>query len=401
MRVFGGLVQEQVLHHDAVQRGQRRRHVLCVRVRLDDVLALAVQALEAAVEGGIEHIGDAQARLGVERHVPRGLEFPARGAVGDVAVAGKLVRERAHVARALHVVLPAQRVDADAFAADVAGGHRQVGDRHHRGRPLRVLGDAQPVIDRSVAAGGVQPSGGANFGRRHAGHRLQRLGRVLRLRDEIAPAREGLDLAALLDVVLRDQPFGDDDVGQRVEQRDVGSRAQLQVVGGVHVGAAHQVDAARVGDDQSRAGAQSLLQPRREHRVRVGRVGADDQDHVGVVDRLEGLRSGRSAEGLPQPVAGRRMAHARAGIDVVVAESRAHQLLHQIGFLVGAARRGDAADRAAAVLGLDAAELRRGVGDRRLPADLGPRLVDRTPDHRSRDAVLVRRVAPGEAALDA
>ena len=38
-----------------------------------------------------------------------------------------------------------------------------------------------------------------------------------------------------------------------------------------------------------------------------------------------------------QAVAGRRMADARAGVGVVVAEAGARQLLHQIGLFVGAA----------------------------------------------------------------
>ena len=63
---------------------------------------------------GVEHVGDAQARLGVERRAPQRLEHRARRVVGDVAIAGQLVRERAHVAGALHVVLAAQRVHADA-----------------------------------------------------------------------------------------------------------------------------------------------------------------------------------------------------------------------------------------------------------------------------------------------
>ena len=77
------------------------------------------------------------------------------------------------------------------------------------------------------------------------------------------------------------------------------------------------------------------------------------QDHVGLLDRLEVLRAGRRAEGRLQAVAGRRMADARAGVDVVVAEAGAHQLLHEEGFFVGAARGGDAADGVAAVLGLE------------------------------------------------
>ena len=91
-----------------------------------------------------------------------------------------------------------------------------------------------------------------------------------------------------------------------------------------------------------------------------------------VLDRVEILRAGRGAEGGLEAVAGRRMADARAGIDVVVAEAGADQLLDEEGLLVGAARRGDAADRALAVLRLDALELGGGVGDRLVPAHLAP-----------------------------
>ena len=46
---------------------------------------------------------------------PQALSNNARaGVVRDVAVAGQFVRERAHVAGALHIVLAAQRIHADA-----------------------------------------------------------------------------------------------------------------------------------------------------------------------------------------------------------------------------------------------------------------------------------------------
>ena len=59
---------------------------------------------------------------------------------------------------------------------------------------------------------------------------------------------------------------------------------------------------------------------------------------------------------LLQAIAGRRMANARASIDIVVAEGGADHLLHGIDFFIGAARRGDAADRAAAMFRLDLPE---------------------------------------------
>ncbi len=135
--------------------------------------------------------------------------------------------------------------------------------------------------------------------------------------------------------------------------------------------------------------------------MRVRRVRADDDDDVGLHDRVERLRAGRLAERGLQTEPRGRMAHARAGIDVVVAERGAHELLHEVGLLVRAARRRDAADGALAVLGLDALDLLGGEVERLIPRDLAPRLVDRLADHRLLDAVLVRGIAESEAALDA
>ena len=95
------------------------------------------------------------------------------------------------------------------------------------------------------------------------------------------------------------------------------------------------------------------------------------------------------------------MADAGAGIDVVVAKTAADQFLHQIGFFIGAAGGGDAADGVAAILLLNALELRRGKIERLVPRHLAPGIGDVLADHRLEDALLVGGVAPGEAALDA
>ena len=210
--VFGGLVQEQVLDDDALHRHQAGRDVVGVRVRLRDVLALDVEALEAAIDGLVEHVGDAQARLVVELGAPERLEALAGGVVRDVAVAGELVRERAHVAGALDVVLAAQRVHAGAELADVAGRHGDVGHAHHHGRALAVLGDAEAVVDAGVAAGGVEPGGGAEFRRIDAGVLRLGLRRVALVGDEAGPGLELGEIAALAHIGLVDQPLGDDHV---------------------------------------------------------------------------------------------------------------------------------------------------------------------------------------------
>ena len=133
----------------------------------------------------------------------------------------------------------------------------------------------------------------------------------------------------------------------------------------------------------------------------VGRVGADQHHHIGLLDRVEILRAGRGAERGAQSVAGRRMADAGAGVGVVVAEHVARQLLHQVGLFVGAARRGDDADRILAGRRLDALELGGDAADRLFPRDLAPWVGDLLAHHRLEHAVLVVGVAPGEAALHA
>src|SRR4029078_8318460 len=86
-------------------------------------------------------------------------------------------------------------------------------------------------------------------------------------------------------------------------------------------------------------------------------------------------------------------------IDIGVAERRAHEFLHEIGFLVRAARRSDAADRVAAVPGLDALEFRSGVIDGLFPAHLPPRIGNPRADHRLENTIRMRRVVERELSL--
>ena len=397
----GGLVEEQVLHDDAVHCRQCCLDVLGVGVGLGDVFALNEQAPVAAIEGGIKHVGDAEPWLGIERDAPGGIEAAAHGAIRHMAIARQFVRERAHVAGALHIVLPAQRIDADAFAADIAGRHGKVGHGHHHGRALRMLGDPEAVIDRAVPGLTVEAGGAADqFGLDADDGRLG-FGRMFGLGDKGTPALEFHRGAALGDERLVDKALGDDDMGNGVHQRHVGAGAQRQVIGRLDVGRTDEIDAARIGDDQLRAGAQPLLHARGKDRVSVGGVGADQQDHVGLFDRGKILGAGRGAEGLLQAVAGGRMADAGAGVDVVVAEGGADHFLDDVDFFIGAARRTDAADGATAVFGLDRLEPVGGKADRLVPGDDAPRIGDLVADHRGRDTVVMGGVAEGEAPLDA
>ena len=61
---------------------------------------------------------------------------------------------------------------------------------------------------------------------------------------------------------------------------------------------------ARIDHDQLRALAQAALHLACEHRMGIGGIGADDEDHVGIHHRIEILRAGRGAEGRLQAIAG-------------------------------------------------------------------------------------------------
>ena len=289
MGVIRRLDEEEVLHDDEVHGREARRHMLGVGVGLENVLALHVETLEGAVDRRVEHVRDAQAGLGIELDPPFLLEGLARGLVRDVLIARQLMREGAHVAGALHIVLTAQRVHADAAPAEIAGRHREIGDAHDRRRALAVLGDAEAVVDRAVAARGVETRRGAQLRRRNAGVFLGRLGTVALLGDEGRPVLILVLVAALAHEFFVHEPFGDDHMRHRRHDGDIRAGLQRQMMGGCDVRRAHEVDLARIDDDELCAFAQPRLHARAEDRVRVGRIGADHDDHVGLVDRVRNL----------------------------------------------------------------------------------------------------------------
>src|SRR5262245_7532139 len=126
---------------------------------------------------------------------------------------------------------------------------------------------------------------------------------------------------------------------------------------------------------------------------------SDYDDYIRCRYGIECLRTCGGAECGFQPISGRRMAHASAGINVVVAEDRSHELLNQECLFIRAARGSDASDRAGAVLRLNPFELARDVVDGFFPGDFFPRILDTRADHRFENAIRMGRVADGEPAF--
>ena len=172
-------------------------------------------------------------------HAPGRGKALARGGVGDALVVGVHHRDQPGVRRALHVVLPAQRVQPGAGAADLAGHQRQRDQAARVVGAVHVLADAHAPQDHRGAAGrrtGAPPRGSS--ARRDAGDRR----RPLRAAAAHVLAQRLEAQRALGDEARVDQAFLDDGVHHRVEQRDVAVGPELQEV----VGVARQFVAPRV-----------------------------------------------------------------------------------------------------------------------------------------------------------
>ena len=106
---LGGLREEEILHDEQVERLEQMASMQHVGLALRGVLAHDVERSELPAVHRLEHRREVHAVPGRDRRVVRGVEPTASLVVGlDVLEAGELVRDRAHVAAALHVVLPAE-----------------------------------------------------------------------------------------------------------------------------------------------------------------------------------------------------------------------------------------------------------------------------------------------------
>ena len=163
-----GFVEEQILHHNTFHALQSGGHMLGVGIGLRDIFALDVNALEGALHGGVQHVGNAKARLCIHRRLPHMLEHFAHRVIRHVTIARIFMGEGTHVAGTLHIVLAAQRIDADTIAAHIAREHGKVRHGHDHGGTLAVLSHTQAVIDGTIAARGIKPGRTANVLRVHA-----------------------------------------------------------------------------------------------------------------------------------------------------------------------------------------------------------------------------------------
>ena len=211
----------------------------------------------------------------------------------------------------------------------------------------------------------------------------------------------------------RDQAFLDDRVHHRVQQRDVGVGLELQVMRRV----ARELGAARIGEDQLRPVLDRVLDPRRGDRMIDDGIGADQEHDVRLHHVHHRIGHRARADAFEQRRDARRVAQARAVVDVVGAEAGAHELLEQVRLLVRCpwpsrsprARFGPCVSRICA---------QRAAGERQRLVPASPRGTPAAdsagsivksadfgmpglPDQRLRQPLRMRDVVEAEAALDA
>ena len=232
---------------------------------------------------------------------------------------------------------------------------------------VHVLRDAHAPEDHRARRGGIETRDLADRLRVDAADGRHRFGRELPhvLHERVVARRP------VADERLVDEPFVDGDVEERVEQRHVGVGVELQIVGGM----AGEIAAPRIRDDQLRPALHRILHPRRRHRMVHRRVGADDEQNLrpGHVAHLIADRA--RVDPFHQRRHARRVAEARAVIDVVRSESGAYELLEEIRLLVRPFRGAVAGKRTLAVPIARVEEAARRGFERFFPARLAKHLV--------------------------
>ena len=244
----------------------------------------------------------------------------------QAVVAGQRMRKHAEVGRTLHVVVTAEDVAAATGGAHVA--QRKLQNAVSAGVivAVGVLRAAHAPDHGAGLVVGHRTSHATKLRRRNAGDLLGlfRIPLLHFLTDLVhapdALANELLVLPAILENVPEDAP----------DQRHVCARTEPDIFGGVCGGTGE----ARIENDQ--LGVVLLLrlhQVKQGHRVRFGRVAADQEDRAGIVDVVIGVRHRAVAPGVGNTRDRGRVTDTGLVVTVVGAPERV-ELPEQVGLLV-------------------------------------------------------------------
>jgi hypothetical protein len=146
-----------------------------------------------------------------------------------------------------------------------------------------VLSHSQSVDNGGPLGSAVERCGKPQFVGRDAGDAGHPVGVVVVERG----AQLGEAGYAFSEKRLIHMPAGQEEMSEPVEDRDVGART----VGQVHLGDGSEFGATWIDHDQPGSLPYQLLQTRADDRVRLRGIGTDEQDAVGPVQVVEGVRA--------------------------------------------------------------------------------------------------------------
>ena len=263
-----------------------------IGVRHRRVLALDIHAPDLAGIRGMDDLDHGQPGLLGERRLPKLLEFGVDRRALHVGIVRVEHRDQAGIGGALHVVLAAQRMKPGAGPADLAAYQRQRNEAARIVGAVHVLGNAHAPEDHGPL-GAAEGAGDLADGLwRDAGDRGHRLGAVggEMLLQPLEILGIGLEVLHVVEALF------DDHMHDAVEQGHVARRLELEHEAGVF---AHRLPA-RIDDDELGAALRRLFEEGGGHRVVLGRIGADDHDHVGMLDLVEGRGHRAGADAVDQ-----------------------------------------------------------------------------------------------------
>ena len=147
---------KNVLDHEKFKVLYALFRMIQIRIRHEWILTDNIEGLEFTVIGLRDHFRGLQAGGVRQRHAPGLFHLLPGRRVCYLLVSGIHIRQAAHIAGALNVVLSAQRIDAAARHAHVAAEHGQVGQGLDVVGTGRMLRDPHAVQNAAGLGPGVQ-----------------------------------------------------------------------------------------------------------------------------------------------------------------------------------------------------------------------------------------------------
>ncbi|MNZ64456.1 hypothetical protein D3C78_826250 [compost metagenome] len=124
VRHFRRFGHEDILHHHEIEGLEPAAHQAQIGFGLKRIFAHDVIGFHFAFQRQMRDFGNAHAYLivhFVDVDSPRVSKFLPHFGIGDILIAREHVRQHAHITRTLHVVLTANRADANGRATEISG----------------------------------------------------------------------------------------------------------------------------------------------------------------------------------------------------------------------------------------------------------------------------------------